>query len=83
MGGKGGSVCARYRPQAKGTDQISAHVGLTVVKPMSRKRPNEFPETIHLSKKTTGRCARQAAVVSLIGLAANLDDPLSQNLKKF
>jgi hypothetical protein len=56
---------------------------LTVVKPMSRKRPNELPETIHLSKKPQADVPDERRVVSLIGLAANLDDPLYQNVKKF
>jgi hypothetical protein len=38
-----------------------------VIKPINRIRPNELSEKIQLSKK------KQA---SLIGLAANLDDPL-------
>ena len=33
---------------------------LTVMKTISRRRPNELSETIHLSKRKTGLCARQA-----------------------
>jgi hypothetical protein len=49
---------------------------LAVMKPISRRRPNELSETIHLSKKTQGDAPDKRRVVSLIGLAANLHDPI-------
>jgi len=47
-----------------------------VVKAISRRIPNELSGTIHLSKKTQGVAPDRLREVSLIGLSANLDDPL-------
>jgi len=48
-----------------------------VIKPINRIRPNELSEKIQLSKKKTrGDALDMLREASLIGLAANLDDPL-------
>jgi len=47
-----------------------------VVKPLQQRRPNELSGGIHLSKKTQGVAPGRLREVSLIGLAANLDDSL-------
>jgi len=44
------------------------------MKPINRRKPDEISGKIRLKKKNTGRCSILNEV-SLIGLAANLDDP--------